>query len=119
MKLQLNGHKLLYHLEELNKWTKGEDFYPIYVELSPTSACNHRCVHCYIRYLDFKAVFLEREIMLNLVSELGKVGVKALCIAGTGEPFLHKATPEVIEAAKKSGLDVACATNGILFNHEI
>lgn len=115
---KLDGHKLLYHLEELNKWARGEDFYPIYVELSPTTVCNQRCVHCYIRYLGFKNIFLERKIMLRLVRQLGRIGVKALCIAGTGEPFLHQATPEVILEAKKSGLDVACATNGILFNEE-
>ena len=116
--LKLDGHKLLYHLEELNKWSRGEDFYPIYVELSPTTVCNHRCVHCYIRYLGFKTIFLERKIMLALVRQLARIGVKALCLAGTGEPFLHKATPEVILQAKRSGLDVACATNGILFNKE-
>ncbi len=118
MELKLDGNKLLYHLEELNKWSRGEDFYPIYVELSPTSACNQRCIHCYIRYLGFKTVFLERELMLNLVRQLGRIGVKALCIAGTGEPFLNKATVEVINEAKRSGLDVACATNGVLFTKE-
>jgi len=118
-KLQLSGHKMLYHLEHLNKWVKGEDFYPIYVELGPTTVCNQRCIHCYIRYLGFKNVFLDRKIMLKLVRDLGRIGVKALCFAGTGEPFMHKATPEVILEAKKSGLDVACATNGVLFTRDI
>jgi len=109
----------LYHLEVLNKWERGEDFYPVYVELGPTTVCNHRCVHCYIRYLGFKTVFLDRGVMLKLVRDLGRLGVKALCFAGTGEPFLHKATPEAIHEAKKSGLDVAVATNGVLFSRDI
>lgn len=119
MGLQLDGHKLLYHLAELNKWVRGEDFYPIYVELGPTTVCNQRCVHCYIRYLGFKTLFLDKELMLRLVRQLGEIGVKALCLAGTGEPFLHKDTPSVIHTAKQSGLDVACATNGVFFTEEI
>ncbi len=117
--LQLDGHKLLYHLDELNAWVHGRKFYPIYVELSPTSACNQKCMHCYIRYLGPGNLFLEEEVMLKLARQLGKIGVKALCIAGTGEPFLHKSTPKVIHAAKLSGLDVACATNGILLSRGI
>lgn len=114
MELKLDGHKLLYHLDELAKWKRGEDFYPVYVELGPTTVCNHRCVHCYIRYLGFKTVFLDREVMLKNVRQMGAIGVKALCLAGTGEPLLHKACPDVVVEAKKAGLDVAMATNGIL-----
>jgi len=119
MQLKLDGHKLLYHLDELAKWKRGEDFYPVYVELGPTTVCNHRCVHCYIRYLGFKTVFLDRDVMLRNVREMGAIGVKALCLAGTGEPLLHKAAGDVIVAAKKAGMDVACATNGILLTGEL
>lgn len=119
MNLKLDGHKLLYHLDELAKWKRGEDFYPVYVELGPTTVCNHRCVHCYIRYLGFKTVFLDREVMLKNVRQMGRIGVKALCLAGTGEPLLHKAAADVIIEAKKSGMDVALATNGILLTQEL
>jgi MoaA/NifB/PqqE/SkfB family radical SAM enzyme len=35
-----------------------------------------------------------------------------------GEPFLHKEAVDIIIATKKAGIDVALATNGVMFDKE-
>lgn len=116
--LMLSGHKLQYHLNELQKWSKGEDFSPIYIEIGPTTVCNHKCKHCYVTYLGHKPLFLKKEVLLNLMKDLGRFGVKSICFAGRGEPLLHKDLPEAIEIGKGAGLDIALATNGIFLDKE-
>ena len=55
--LQLDSHKLLFHLTELNKWCRGEAIYPIYVAISPSGNCMYRCIFCAYEYLQNKNLF--------------------------------------------------------------
>lgn len=110
--LQLDGHKLLYHLDRLQDWMEGKHISPLYVELGLTSACNQRCVHCYTKRLGYKPVFLDDSILSNLPEDLASAGVKALCLAGRGEPLLHKGAASVIRRVAAAGIDTALATNG-------
>lgn len=119
MKLQLSGNKLLYHPDVLKKWKDGENFYPLNVEIGPTSACNQRCVHCYVQHLNHNPVFLADEPFLNLIKDLVKARVKGIVFCGTGEPLLHKRLPEAITLATDGGIDVGMMTNGVLLTHDI
>ena len=49
----IDSHKLMFHVDTVNKWLKGEKFYPIYVEVGPSGACNHRCIFCALDYLGY------------------------------------------------------------------
>lgn len=119
MSLRLTGHKLMYHQQELNKWSNSLGFYPIHLDISPTGRCNHRCFHCYVNYLGHERGYLKEDIYLKLSKDIGRLGVKSIFIAGTGEPFLNKATANAIEIASQNGTDVAVATNGILLDEKI
>ncbi len=116
--LMLSGHKLLYHLDELSKWRRKEEFPPINIEIGTTSACNHKCKHCYVDYLKPKPLILKKEVLFSLMKDLGTFGVKSICFAGRGEPLLCKDLPEAIEIAKEANLDIALATNGIFLTEE-
>ena len=37
-RIQLEGHKLMYHVDEVSKWLKGETVAPIYIEMGPINA---------------------------------------------------------------------------------
>ena len=118
-RLQLSGHKLMWHMEDLLKWQKGGDISPLHLDISPSSACNQNCRFCYVGYLGRKeAAFLEEGVFLKLMKDLGSMGVKSAAICGTGEPLLNKATPEAITTGKKSGLDISLITNGVFFTSE-
>jgi len=115
-KLQVDGHKLIYHLDELQKWLKGEFFYPLHLDIGVSSACNYRCVHCYYDYQDHKSNMLEPRRLIRLISEISEIGVKSIYFASNGEPLMNKALPDAIVCAKRGGIDVAMSTNGVLLD---
>ncbi len=117
--LRIDSHKLIYHTDRVNRWLEGKDVYPIYVEISPSGTCNHRCIFCAFDYLDYEPQFIDKSILKRALSDMAKHGVKSVMFSGEGEPFLHKDMVEFILYAKRVGLDVACAINGILFSPNI
>ncbi|MBM3252758.1 MAG: radical SAM protein [Candidatus Omnitrophica bacterium] len=117
--LRVDNHKLMYHIERLHSWLRGEDIYPVYIEISPSGTCNHRCIFCAFEYLNYKSQFIDKKVLKRTLRGLAKCRVKSIMFSGEGEPFLHKNLPEFILYAKQVGLDVACAINGVLFTPEI
>ena len=116
---KLEGHKLHLHPGTINEWYKGNLIAPIYVEIGPTSICNHRCKMCAYDYMEHQSNSIDAARLVSLMSELADVGVKSVCFAGDGEPLLNKGTVDAICFAKENGLDVSLSTNGALCTEEI
>jgi len=112
-KFNLDGHKMKYHPEEVAAFFRGDDVKPVYVEISPTAFCNHRCVFCHYNHLGHSGRFQDGRIS-SIVKEIADIGAKSLVFAGIGEPLLNKETVPAIKYAKELGLDVAMSTNGAL-----
>jgi MoaA/NifB/PqqE/SkfB family radical SAM enzyme len=110
--LQLEGHKLQYHPDRVADFLAGRTVWPIYAEISPTSACNHRCRFCNFNCLGHEGGYFPRDRLPVLMDELKRSGVKAVVFAGAGEPSLHPDTFPAIRRAREAGLDVAMSTNG-------
>lgn len=109
---------IFHHLDELKKWRDGENFPPLYVEISPTSCCNQKCFFCYVDYLGRQNYTIPHDTLIRIFKEMGEAGVKACEIQGTGEPLLNPALPEAIVAGKKAGMDICLVTNGTLFTEQ-
>ncbi len=109
----LDSHKINYHPKEIAQFFDGDVKAPIYIEISPTGVCNHKCLFCHYNYLGHEGRFKKGKI-LELIKEFASMGVKSLVFAGNGEPTLHTDTFEAIQLAKSLGLDVALSTNGAL-----
>lgn len=116
-KYKLDGTKIMYHPKEVSKWLKGEDIYPIYVEVSPVNYCNHHCTFCGLDYKHGKTK-LDTKIMIDALSALKKGGTKSIMFGGAGEPFLHKDLPEIIEYTHDIGLDIGLTTNGSMIKEK-
>lgn len=114
--LQLDGNKMLHHLDRVNAWSRGELITPIYIAFSPTSYCNHHCVFCVYHYKEFKPIFFPLERFQGLVKEWAKSGVRSLFFAGDGDPLVNKNCAEMVVATKGAGIDVALNTNGRLLS---
>ncbi len=118
-RFRIDSHKLMYHPERVAKWLRGEDIYPIYVEISPSGACNHRCTYCALDYMGYQHRFLDTEVLKKRLTEMGRLGIKSVMYAGEGEPFLHKDIASIINHTKASGIDVAITSNGVLFTEKL
>ena len=114
----IDGHKLNLHPDRVSRWLHGETVYPIYMELSPSGTCNHRCIFCSMDFMGYKKRFLDADVICRRLEECGQLGVRSVMFAGEGEPLLHKDICRMALAAHQSGIDVAFTTNGVLLDAE-
>lgn len=78
--------------------------------------CNMRCKFCYATFLDVKRSILPKghlpqEKAIELVRHLAAFGFEKITFAG-GEPTLCPWLPDLIHAAKESGMTTMIVTNG-------
>jgi len=118
-KYRIDSHKLMFHVGRVNAWLNDKEVYPIYVEISPSGACNHRCTYCALDFMEYKPRFLKTELLKKRLTEMGQLGIKSIMYAGEGEPLLHKDIADIINHTRKAGIDVAITTNGVLLNKEL
>ncbi|MBI5237210.1 MAG: radical SAM protein [Deltaproteobacteria bacterium] len=116
---RIDSHKLMYHVDRLRDWLSDKDIYPIYMEVSPAGACNHRCTYCALDYMGYKPRFLEGALLKKRITELSSVDIKSIMFAGEGEPLLHKDIASIINHTKDSGIDAAVTSNGVLLTERL
>lgn len=118
-KYRIDSHKLIYHVSRVNDWLRGEIIYPIYMEISPSGTCNHRCTFCALDFMEYQKRYLDVSVFKERLSEMGRLGVKSIMYAGEGEPLLHKEIAGIIACTKRCGIDVALTTNGVLLRERL
>ncbi len=123
---RIDSHKLMFHpervaqwLEAGDDWEKAKKVYPIYLEISPTGACNHRCVFCAMDYVGYKPRSLDMNVMKRVLPEMGQLGVKSVMFAGEGEPLLYKNICKLAKLTVDSGIDIAFTSNGVLLTQQV
>ena len=116
--IRMDSHKLLFHPDRVAAWQRGEIIYPIEMEIGLSGACNHRCIFCAVDYVGYTPNLLKLQTLAPNLTIMGKKGVKSIIFAGEGEPLVNPETPEIINFAKKCGMDTAMSTNAALFTKE-
>ena len=118
-KYRMTGHKLLWHLDRVNSWLKGERIAPVHIVLGITNGCNLACTYCYgdmIGKADKGNKFdMPKEALLRLFRDAKDAGVKSVGLIGEGENTLSPYFYDAIDCAREIGLDLGIATNGIAF----
>lgn len=117
--IRMDSHKLIYHPETVARWLRGENIYPIELEVGLTNACNHRCTFCAVDYTGYRPERIDSEVLTGNLEELAPKGVKSIIYAGEGEPLLHREAPDIINKTKSLGIDAAMSTNGVLLTPEV
>ena len=115
---KLDSHKLIYHPCEVARWLNGENIYPIEIEISPSGACNHRCIFCAVDYMGYQPQYLHKDVIIRNIRQMSTKGLKSVICSGEGEPLLNTDMPDIANEIKACNVDVAMSTNGVLFTEE-
>ncbi len=122
-KYAIDSHKLSYHPKRVAQWIEASDnleklkkIYPVYIEVSPVGACNHRCTFCGVDYIGYQNVRWETDLLKIRLNEMAKKGLKSIMFAGEGEPLLHKELDEIIEHCNNVGISSSVTTNFVFLN---
>jgi MoaA/NifB/PqqE/SkfB family radical SAM enzyme len=113
-RFRIDSHKLMYHPRRIADWREKKTTYPIYVEISPSGTCNHRCVFCSVDFMQYRRQVWDSGLLRERLSEMGGLGVKSAMFAGEGEPLLHRDIGPIIVHTRSAGIDAALTTNGVL-----
>lgn len=115
---KMEGHKLFWHLDRVNSWTKGKRIVPIGIDMGITQTCNVACRYCYYAIPENRTdKKIPTDALLRLIADAVDIGVKAISFAGDGEPMLHPGVYEAVDAGFRNGIDMAVSTNGVVMNH--
>ena len=125
-------HKLFVHMDRMHDWWQGKNIYPIAMELSPTTVCNHFCSWCmhggYFGkhpkdeknlklYPD--ASFMEFDFYAGLLDELVTLGTKSMVFSGSGEPYVNTNFSALSGLHKGEGSRYRCHYERVPFRRRI
>ncbi|MFA5755218.1 MAG: radical SAM protein [Candidatus Paceibacterota bacterium] len=123
---QIDYHKIMFHperlalwLKALKSWKEAKQLYPIYVEVSLSGVCNHRCRFCAFDYLGYNEGFADFRNLKRVINDMTKGRVKSILFSGEGEPLLHPKVKEIIQYTSSQGIDVALSTNGTFLTEDV
>lgn len=103
--------KLLLHFDRINDWLNGKNVAPINVEISPSNKCNLHCSYCFYKNTHDTTI-IDFDKLKDALSDMKKIGVKAISWTGGGEPTLHPQFNELVKYANSLGLKQGLFTNG-------
>jgi len=118
----MDGNKMLWHLDRLKDLNNGKRFAPIHIDSGLSKGCNIKCHYCYgvtqgNFYKESAKKYIGREALIdNYLRSAGKVGVRSIAFIGEAEPTLNPHLYEAVVVGKESGIDISIGTNGILFD---
>lgn len=130
MKNVYSAIKVFHHKALLDAMEKGEIAAPLYIRMKPTNFCNHHCSYCSygsgnpsqkttIRdSVDHKDM-IPRGKMMEIIEDMGRMGVKAVTFSGGGEPLTYPYMLEAVERMKVRNIDLSLISNGQLLCDEI
>ena len=117
-KFLMDGHKLLWHLDRVNEWVRGERIAPLHIDLGITTGCNINCNFCYGvlqgRTGTASRFDMPKEPLLRFLRDAKDAGVRSVLFDGQGENTLNHALYDAVKCAGEIGLSAALATNGTL-----
>jgi organic radical activating enzyme len=125
-----NSFKLLAHVDRWRNIKRGKPIPPpLLVTVDPSNVCNLNCAWCnaaFIRssrhqMLSEKALFSIADFLPHWGEENNNPysGVKAVCIAGGGEPLMNPAVGKFIDRLVENEIEVGVVTNGIFMHRYI
>ena len=108
-----NSYKNLAHVERWSKIVKGGKIpAPVTVTIDPTNLCNLACQWCNAKTVREGGGVISLKVLAEIVKFISEWGVKAVCIAGGGEPTLHPHFGELVAMLQAENIRIGVVTNG-------
>lgn len=117
-KINLDSHKMIYHLDRVRDWLNGKRIAPITMDIALTRKCNFKCVYCYSQLQYNEGKELTKDVLLNFADDIAEIGVKGVSLVSDGESTCHPHWVDFICRLKGNGVDVALGTNGFAISKE-
>ncbi len=125
-----NSYKLLAHVHRWSHIKRGRPIpAPILITVDPTNRCNFDCEWCNAEFVRKKPRdSISKKTLLALADFLPswgpnvpdvEPGVKAVCVAGGGEPLLNPATSSFIDRLSRKDIEIGLVTNGSLIHKNV
>jgi radical SAM protein with 4Fe4S-binding SPASM domain len=114
-KYMMDGHKLLWHLDRVLPWLKGERAVPLHMDIGISKGCTINCVYCYgvnQGRVGPKGFYIPKEPLIRFMRDAAEIGVKAISITGEAEPTMNPAVYDAVLEGRKAGLSIGLATWG-------
>jgi len=117
----MDGNKMLWHLDRVAAWQRGERIAPLHIDVGLSKGCNIKCRYCYgitqaNAFRRGRERVFPREPLLAYMRDAGELGVRSIALIGEAEPTLNPALYEAVVTGRKAGADMAVGTNGILWD---
>lgn len=85
--------------------------YPSSVEFHWCASCNYNCIHCSYGERRKNSSKLKREVILQTIADLKKLGTKSIYLSGGGEPTTLRDWEIYAQEIIKSNIEVSLITN--------
>lgn len=114
--LILDGTKIQWHMDRVKDWESGKRISPITIDLALTRSCNYGCHFCYAMLQENEKNIITKEVIYNFLQDCKDIGVKGISLVGDGESSQSPIFIDTIVRGGELGIDMACATNGLVLN---
>lgn len=94
----------------------GKYLPPVEVSIDPVNECQLNCFFCNSKEPRSRKVRMTDKHLIDLAYFFKEWGIKAVCIAGGGEPTLHEGLGDFMWELKKLNIPVSIITNGLFLN---
>jgi MoaA/NifB/PqqE/SkfB family radical SAM enzyme len=111
--LELDGTKVMWWRDRIEKWRRSEKFAPITMDVAWTRQCNAACSFCYAQMQANDDGQITKKHAFEFLEDAAEIGVKGVSLISDGESTVVPWYEESIEYGAKVGLKIGVGTNGV------
>lgn len=108
----LDGTKIMWHMDRVKAWERGERIAPITFDLALTRSCNFGCDFCYAMLQENEAKQIDQRAVFDFLEDAADIGVRGISLVGDGESSISPLYVDTIARGSQLGMSMATATNG-------
>jgi len=112
--LILDGTKLAWHLDRVEKWQRGERIAPITIDMALTRACNYSCGFCYAMFQENDRKVINKKVIFDFLEDCAEIGVKGISFVSDGESTISPVFTDACKYGHELGLSMAVGTNAFV-----